>query len=370
MKRGLGRTFKRGSTWWIAFYHNGKEVRESSKSESEGVAVKLLKQRLAQSETGQFVTDEKKVTFDNMVEWLKADYKLNDLRSLESGALVKVGHLREFFGFDRAISITSDRIRTYQLRRRERGAAVASINRECATLRRMFSIAIELGKLKSHPKFTMLEGETVREGFCEHGDFLRLVPELPDHIRPLVEFLYYGGWRKAAARNLEWKEIDMRGRAARLKIRDARNKEPWILPLSDRRWAIVQERAKVRRLDCPYGFHVNGKRLNDFRKAWWSACVATGLGRLIMVEDEKTKRLKKEYVGLYVHDLRRSCARHLSKAGVKEQIAMKITGHKTNSMYRRYRIVDEDEIRHALDQTQAHLDATADANVSMMGSGK
>ena len=248
MKRGLGRTFKRGSTWWIAFYHNGKEVRESSKSESEGVAVKLLKQRLAQSETGQFVTDEKKVTFDNMVEWLKADYKLNDLRSLESGALVNVSHLSEFFGFDKAISITADRIRIYQLRRREQGAAVASINRECATLRRMFNIAIELGKLKSHPKFTMLEGETVREGFCEHGDFLRLVPELPDHIRPLIEFLYYGGWRKSAARKLEWKEIDMRGRTARLKIRDAKNKGPWTLPLSGRLWQIIQERAKVRRL--------------------------------------------------------------------------------------------------------------------------
>ncbi|WP_176692333.1 tyrosine-type recombinase/integrase, partial [Liquorilactobacillus vini] len=119
---------------------------------------------------------------------------------------------------------------------------------------------------------------------------------------------------------------------------------------------IVQDRAKVRRLDCPYVFHVNGKKIKDFRKTWWSACVATGLGRFIMVEDEKTKRLEKKYVGLYVHDLRRSCARHLSKAGVKEQIAMKITGHKTNSMYRRYRIVDEDEIRQALDQTQAHLD--------------
>ena len=197
---------------------------------------------------------------------------------------------------------------------------------------------------------------------------MRLVPELPDRLKPLVEFLYYGGWRKSAARNLEWKEIDMRGRTARLKIADAKNKEPWILPLSGRLWEIVQERAKARRLDCPYVFHVNGKRIKDFRKTWWSACVATGLGRFVMVEDEKTKRLKKEYVGLYVHDLRRSCARHLSKAGVKEQIAMKITGHKTNSMYRRYRIVDEDEIRQALDQTQAHLDATADEKVAVIGS--
>src|SRR5262245_42124836 len=298
----------------------------------------------------KFVVDEKKVTFENMVEWLKADYKLNDLRSLDSGALVNVSHLREFFGFDKAIAITSDRVRAYQLRRREQGAAVASVNRECATLRRMFSIAIGLGKLKARPKFTMLEGETVREGFCEHGDFLRLVPELPDHLRPLIEFLYFGGWRKSAARNLEWKESDMRGRTARLKSRDAKNKEPWTLPLAGRLWEIVQERHKARLLSCPFVFHRDGKKIGDIRKAWSSACKRAGLA------------------GLLIHDLRRSCARHLSKAGVKEQIAMKITGHKTNSMYRRYRIVDEDEIRPALDQTQAHLDATADEKVAMIGS--
>jgi hypothetical protein len=35
---------------------------------------------------------------------------------------------------------------------------------------------------------------------------------------------------------------------------------------------------------------------------------------------------------------------------------MKITGHKTNSMYRRYRIVDEDELREAQEKLQAHLE--------------
>jgi integrase len=336
--------------WWIAFYHGGRETRESSNSQNEGAAVKLLKQRLAQSETGQFVTDEKKVTFDNMVEWLKADYTLNDLRSLESGALVNISHLREFFGFDKAISITSDRIRTYQLRRREQGAAVASINRECATLRRMLNIAIELGKLKSKPKFTMLDGETVREGFTDYGDFCRLLPELPEYLRPLIEYLYLGGWRKSAARNLEWKEIDMRGRTATLKGMNSKNKEPWVLSLSGRLWEIIQERAKVRRLDCPYVFHLDGEKIGDFRKAWKSACQRAGLS------------------GLLIHDLRRSAARNLSRAGVKEQTAMRITGHKTTAMYRRYNIVDEEEIRKAQEKVQVYLDATREEKVAMIGS--
>ena len=48
-------------------------------------------------------------------------------------------------------------------------------------------------------------------------------------------------------------------------------------------------------------------------------------------------------------------------SGVREQLAMKITGHKTNSMYRRYRIVDEDELREAQEQQQAFLKNLAKA---------
>jgi integrase len=173
--------------------------------------------------------------------------------------------LRAFFGFDRAVDILPDRLKSYQFRRREQGASVTTANREVAMLRRMFSIAMEAGKLSRRPVFKMLDGEKVRQGFVEHGDFIRLVAELPEHLRPLVEFLYHGGWRKWAARNLEWKEIDMHGRTARLKIEDSKNSEPWVLPLAGRLWEIIQERAKARRLDCVYVFHNDGQKIGDFR---------------------------------------------------------------------------------------------------------
>src|SRR5205809_785299 len=46
---------------------------------------------------------------------------------------------------------------------------------------------------------------------------------------------------------------------------------------------------------------------------------------------------------------------NLSRAGVREQVAMRITGHKTASMYRRYRIVDERDLREATENLQAYL---------------
>lgn len=60
--------------------------------------------------------------------------------------------------------------------------------------------------------------------------------------------------------------------------------------------------------------------------------------------------------GVIVHDLRRCAARNLSRAGVPESVAMEITGHKTRSMYRRYRIVDERDLREATERLQNHLE--------------
>ena len=68
-------------------------------------------------------------------------------------------------------------------------------------------------------------------------------------------------------------------------------------------------------------FHRNGKRILDIRGAWDSACLKTGRK------------------GTWFHDLRRSAVRNLERAGVSRSVAMRMTGHKTESMYSRYAIV-------------------------------
>jgi integrase len=207
----------------------------------------------------------------------------------------------------------------------------------------MLSLLFNAGKLSRVPKIEMLAENNVRESFLEHGEFAMLVENLPEAVRDLVEFEYLSGWRQSSVMKLQWADVDIATHTARLRSENSKNKTAWILPLTGKLLEVVQRRIKQRRLDCPYVFHRNGRQIKDYRDAWTTACKDSGLvaGR----------------AGVTPHDLRRYAARNLSRAGVPEQIAMRITGHKTASMYRRYRIVDERDLREATQSLNAYLEA-------------
>jgi hypothetical protein len=80
------------------------------------------------------------------------------------------------------LDITTDRINAHTGKRQDSGAKNATINRELAALKRMFSLAIQAGKLSSKPYIPTLEENNARQGFLSYGSFLSLRAALPLHI--------------------------------------------------------------------------------------------------------------------------------------------------------------------------------------------
>jgi len=336
-KRGVGRVYLRGSIYWIRYWHRGREYRESSGSDREALALKLLKQRLAQMGAPRFIGPaEERLSFEDLADMLRRDYVVNGRRSLKKieGCL---NHLRRHFGLFRGVDISADRIKAYVVERREEGAANATVNRELAALKRAFSLAVEEQRLGHAPKVSMLEEHNARQGFLDHAEFVVLRDYLPDHLKDPITFLYFSGWRVGEMRALEWREVDIRAAQVSLRAEHSKNKRPRVLPLAGELKEIIERAQNNRRLDCPRVFHHDGRPIGSFRKTWATARRRAGLG------------------GLLVHDFRRTTVRNLVRAGVPEKVAMEITGHKTRAVFERYNIVSDADRRAAVERLEAHL---------------
>jgi integrase len=249
-----------------------------------------------------------------------------------------------YFNPDRLMStIATSDLTAYVAHRLAQGAAPASCNHELATTRRAFRLAVRGGELVHMPHVPMLTLNNAREGFFERHEFDAVLAQLPAYLHAPLTFAFVTGWRlKSEVLPLTVDRVDLRAGVVRLDPGTTKNNE-------GRSFYVTTELAKVlkSRLEsievlkekgtiCPYVFHrPDGAPIKDFRKTWKAACEKAG------------------YPGKLFHDFRRSAVRTLERSGVPRSTAMAMVGHKTESIYRRYAIVDEAMHREAT----AKLDA-------------
>src|SRR5439155_12215576 len=124
---------------------HGIKRRESSDSTIESKARALRKQRLGELAEGKVINPkQEKFTYSELEELLLLDHETNGRTDTVK---FLVAHLRHYFGFDKAMAITTERILRYVQARRKEGAADGSIKLELAALSRAFNLAIKAKKL-------------------------------------------------------------------------------------------------------------------------------------------------------------------------------------------------------------------------------
>jgi integrase len=337
----MGQIRKRGAVYWIRYYRNGQRIEESAQTDKYEVARDRLRDREGAIAKGIPITARStRLTFDEAAKGVVADYTVNGKRSKRNLEQRIAQHLTPSFGGRRLSAITTADLRTFAAERLKAKASPGEINRELAIIRRAFRLAVADDKYHGRvPKMPMLQEHNTRTGFFDDAMFASLHEKLPPAVQPVVTFAYVTGWRiPSEVLPLEWRHVDRKAEEVRLEPGTTKNQDGRVFPFTNAlrtlmaaQWA-AHEALQAQGTVCPFVFQRNGRRIKDFRGAWAKACRAAG------------------YPGKIPHDFRRSAVRNMERAGLSRSVAMQLTGHKTEAVYRRYAITSEADLREGVER--------------------
>src|SRR5215831_9858752 len=366
-RRTFGYLRQLNGVWWVRYRVGGQEKWENLHTASEKVArdkAAVIGNAVGKGE--HTPGDARRVSFKDLESFVLTAAKKDKLRSVPriERALT---HLRDAFGASRALAITTERIAAYEVERLESGDARATINYELSILRRMFRLAVKARRLPSMPAITIRDPHNVRTNIITADDFAALLEELPDYLKPAIAFSYHTGWRTASeVLPIEWRNVDMK--AGTLRIDDSKNKEGRSLPYAalpqlkaiiDKQRESADAWQKATGEVVTFVFHRHGKRIRSYKNAWEAARDRAAHGG--KKPGDPRELVRPNLVGAIVHDLRRTAITNMESAGVARSVATKISGHKTESVYRRYAISKDDQLRAGLAKLGAHLDPSQSA---------
>jgi len=378
-ERGVGRIFSRPGSrfWWVGYYHNGKQCREAARNVRSGKKIeateegredaeKFLKHRLNQITAEKYGAkpflgpQQERVTINEILDDLVARYarggKSGIPREVSPQMKSHLKRLRDEFGTCRASRFGSKDVDQFVAKLRAERKANATINRSLQLLLQAYNLAVSTDppKLNRALKIEMLdESGNRRTGKFTPAEAELIASSLPSYMRDVARFAYETGARASEILSLCWTHLD--GDAIRVPWELTKNRESRSIAITEELERIIDRRSAAKVPGCDLIFHHEGQPITDYRKCWRTACVTNGLGAYYcrdcrnargqyesQLDAEKKcpgcgkKSENPKYIGRIFHDFRRSAAYEMWKAGNSEEDCMKVTGHKTASIFKRY----------------------------------
>lgn len=392
-ERGQGGLYLRGRFYWTKVYDaNHKAMREPTYETSKEKAQGILTKRLAAVANGTYGTkDTRQTKIADLFPLIEQDYVHQGRKSVKDLRARWHFHLKPAFGHILADNLTSDGVKTYVDNRLEgkselgtdpgkptkpgapakpkfgKPAKPATINRELATLKRMFNLGMEAKppKVQRCPKIKMLAENNVRTGFLDDAAFFRLAALcalVGIWLHAILEVGYTFGWRISEVLKLRVRQVELANCCIRLDPGTTKNKDARFVKFAATSTlaGLLKECCAGKDSDDPLFTREDGRPVISISGIWHQVCCDAGLGHRVCHQHEKPVRLGKDmvcpmckiripinkstYVGLLFHDLRRSMARNQRRGGTSEKTVMKAGGWRTTSVFHRYSIIDERDL--------------------------
>ena len=323
----------KSKTYYIDFYYKGCRKRERIGT-SKKLAETTLKKRQVAIQEGKFLDKKKeiKTKFKELSQWY---LELGEVRRKKSYGrdCTSINKLNAYFGKMLISDITPSKIQKYKDDRfshnsyRGHTTRPATLNRELACLRHMFSLAIRDGKAEKNPvKGVKFEKENnKRDRFLTEDEYQRLLGKAPFYLKPILMVAYHTGMRKSEILNLLWDRVDLKGGFIRLRSEDTKEGTAKEIPLNNELTVLFRNIIK-----CVHHnliFTKNNQPIKSIREIFTKVCEEA------------------EVENFTFHDFRRTYITRKRREGHDPLKIMKATGHKKITMFLRYNTVTEDELK-------------------------
>jgi integrase len=204
----------------------------------------------------------------------------------------------------------------------------------------MLRLAYENDKLMRLPIIHKLTPKPPRQGFFEREQYDAVRRNLQSDHQVATAIAHTYGWRmQSEVLALERRQLDLEAGTLRLEPGTTKNDDGRVVYLTpeltgllaaqvERVRALEQEMGQIIPYLFPHlkGLH-RGKRVQDFERAWQTACEKAGCP------------------GMLRHDFRRTAVRNMVNLGVPERVAMKVSGHRGRTVFDRYHIVSPADLQ-------------------------
>jgi integrase len=203
----------------------------------------------------------------------------------------------------------------------------ATVNRELACLKTIFSKAVKNEKAERNPTqgVKMLKENNERDRILSPEEYTLLLAHCTEHITPIVKLAYHTAMRKGEILTLTWGQVDLREGFINLAPGDCKTKEGRLVPLSPE--LVEMFRAMPRGLPAVKVFTYAGRQLGAIKRSFTTACKRAG------IED------------FTFHDLRHTAINNWRVQGHDYFRIMAASGHKTMSVFKRYNTVSREELK-------------------------
>jgi integrase len=314
--------------WYIDYRVNGRRYKRRI-GPNKKLAEQVLMDIEVRKAKGEYlgVHEIKKITVVNFLEEYLTWASVNKAANTYALNRFCANRLRE--AFSGYLSwLTAKQVEEYKVQRRET-VSPATVNRELALLKHMYTKAVEWGYLKTNPvkPIKFLKEPPGRLRYLTREEMEAMIAACPQHLKPIVVMAMHTGMRKSEILELRWQDIDMAAKT--ITVRQTKNNEPKVVPMNQTLHEELQH--LPRRLHSDYVFcNAASEPYDEVKRSFNTAC------------------RKADIKNFRFHDLRHTFARHLVMNGIILKSVQHLLGHKDIRMTLRYAHLSREHLQAAV----------------------